>query len=288
MGAKVRKENAVWHFLALSFLVPAIGGLAVFIARRKTDRKLADICLVSSIVHPFLLGMLFQSIFELLGVYDPLDMAGLISVWVTGTAISLGLMKTVLKGSRYRHFLLVTWLGAIGTLYLYFGPYKKCTLRNDAIILFASLILITIAFRTLVTPAIEGFYYETGHFIQPSILCPKDLSEEWVQARDTYNDEIDSSSIILLEVQDLYESDYYTIECSSLGVLESAADRFTEWYHTSYKAAKDRLLEASDKMSSCDPNIYHSTPDFVRKNDGDIFSTILTLSEDVGELTRTC
>lgn len=114
--------------MALSYFIPIIGGLIVYLLKKDEDKNLANICLIGSVVHPILIGLLVGVIEVFLGlIYDPLfiSLLGWAAIIIIGLAFNWYAIKSIFPDNEYRYFLTVFWFSFFGAIYSYYYAYKE-------------------------------------------------------------------------------------------------------------------------------------------------------------------
>jgi len=113
--------------MLLSFFIPIIGGLIVYLLKKKKDKDLANICLICALINPLLIFFFVFIFFAYLNVvYNSIsiNIASLVIIISLEFVFNLSIIKNVIPKNQYRYFLPVFWFGLIGAVYSYYFAYK--------------------------------------------------------------------------------------------------------------------------------------------------------------------
>ena len=144
----IMEKKRIWHLMLVSYFVPFIGGLLVYLLKKNEDKNLANICFIGSLVNPMLIGFVigFFEVFMAI-VYDPVlvNIAGWVVLIAIGLAFNWAAIKRIYPDNQYRYFLPVFWFGLLGAVYSYYYAYKKDeNLKNNVGWFFFSQLFLTI------------------------------------------------------------------------------------------------------------------------------------------------
>jgi len=122
-------KKRIWTSFFLSLLLPIVGGLIVYLRKRREDNDLAKINLFVSILHPiilgYLIGFLIGVIFGLTG-FD--SSSNYLFIYITSILLAVlfnwFLIKNTFRQNQYRYFLPACYFYFLGAIYAYYGPYR--------------------------------------------------------------------------------------------------------------------------------------------------------------------
>ncbi len=243
-------KKRVWHWILLSFLIPILGGIIAFLAKKDEDHNLAAFCMVNSIFNPLLLFLILDILFPIMG----LPYISYPFTVILGIIICVVLIKGPLSGNEYRYFLLVSWFSLIGALITYYGTYSKDkNLQSNVGWYFFFSLVVMMAFFVIVLAGVMLF---VGSMYGPgAAACPEELMDRYYDAESAYNIEMDRESSIFDEWLDLEEI-YITIDCSNVAEFRKVRDDHESWISGPYKDVSDRALEAAQGLANCDVTTY--------------------------------
>jgi len=120
-------KNRVWPWMVISYFIPLLGGAIAYFAKRRSDKDLAIICAIGSLVLLMTTGVSF-----LLVVFSTIYFGDALSGYVLFMFywISAGLLlhryntKHAIPDNKYKYFFLVYWFALFGALYSYYNVYK--------------------------------------------------------------------------------------------------------------------------------------------------------------------
>jgi hypothetical protein len=194
-----KKEENVWSFFLLSFLIPIIGGIVVYLMKREQNNDLAKINLILSIFHPIIIGSIAAFFVAAFG-----DAIPYFPFFIVLEFFAVLVINGTFKENKYRYFSIPFYFSLLGLIYCYYGPYKEDENMRDEVVSFIISLIILLVLLSIILSTIMASWV--------SIFVSSELNK-------TQNaGEMTCSGIITVDARIYQGKGYATVEVASTSV----------------------------------------------------------------------